>query len=350
MTTFLYAQFFILLMLFVATIRAVIFSEKQTVQSDAFSLFSLIGFITSALCLIVFKIQIMTIAVFVLSTIILITNFKKIIEFCNGLYKKYYSPLYRICSGIECLLVILLFIVCLFFYNTSDSLVSKKIYNFEGNYAQGFSLVKDSLNPKLQRTELWYASNISVDENKNQLPLIVFLTQENKSAFDDYKIIENLALKGFLVFSVEKEKSSEINTFFRYFENSSDKKIDIKQRKENIYFSIVLDCLDKVEQENIFVKNAIKKGIIVVSSEDFSDVLKTNLRLKYYADKKISFYSFNTNEGTEIFAPLIFTKPLDYMLMFKVSPKKYFSVKKDILEKIENKTKNIYEKALSLEL
>ena len=61
---------------------------------------------------------------------------------------------------------------------------------------------------------------ISMDENKNQLPLIVFLTQENKSAFDDYKIIENLALKGFLVFSVEKEKSSEINTFFRYFEKS----------------------------------------------------------------------------------------------------------------------------------
>ncbi|MBE6350105.1 MAG: hypothetical protein E7062_05090 [Spirochaetaceae bacterium] len=348
MTNFLYAQFFILLMLFVATIRAVLFSEKQTLQSDAFSLFSLIGFLASIFCVVVFKIQIMTISVLVLSTIILITNFKKIIEFCNGLYKKYYSPLYRICSVIECVFVVVLFIVCLTFYDLSENRVSKKIYNFAGNYAQGFSLTEDNLKKNLQKTELWYSANFTAIENRKDLPLIVFLNQENKTSFDDYKIIESLTLKGFLVFSVEKESSSEINTFFRYFENNSDKKINIKQQKENIYFSVVLDCLDKVEEENVFVKNAIEKGIIIVSSEDFSDVLKTNLRLKYYSDKKIHFYSFNGNEGSEIFAPLIFTKPLDYMVMFKISPKKYFALRKEILEDIEDKTKNIYERALSL--
>lgn len=203
-------EILILLLLLITNGR--IFFLKR-VKQDRIVVIAPICFLLSILQFFAWGIDLFLIAIFLLSTLVLLSNFHALFRYSEKLYIDHYSPLMYVWCIITTILSLIIIAGTIYFMpaeiqNQKLSIEETK-YTYSGNFRSGFDYSRFTLSPKLTVYKFsqapdnshLYADEVETSVESPKKNIIIFLPDKTGDTYHYKPYLQHLAQEGYIVYS-----------------------------------------------------------------------------------------------------------------------------------------------------
>ena len=200
-----YGELLVFTLLLITNIR--VFFVKH-VNKDPIVSLAVFSFFLSLLQILAWGIDFFTIIAFIISFLVLLSNFHAIFRYSENLYIDHYSPLMKFWAIFTTILSSLAIIATIFFFpvelNNNKLMISEKHLNYSGSFNSGFSQNSALSIPSSFITEFSpMKTSENVESAENQKNIILFVPDKRADTNNYKTYLQLLAKSGYTVCSAD---------------------------------------------------------------------------------------------------------------------------------------------------
>ena len=195
-----YVELLVIILLLLANGRILFL---KSAKKDSLVMLSPFAFLLSIIQIFNWGVDIITLFTFVLSVLVLLSNFHALFRYSERLYIDHYSILMKVWSGITIILALVLITGAVLFrpveYSNKKLGIKENLLRYEGSFRSGFAEASNFKIANLFLTEF----KIDGNENARLKDVVLFIPDKRGDTYYYKPYLQQLAREGFVVLSAD---------------------------------------------------------------------------------------------------------------------------------------------------